>query len=384
MSRNDQSTPSRTWFVALPLAKGPYWRDAAEHAGQAQAWKQIGGRDADACSGRVQPLFGSRDVGTAAQYLARRARVDTFRCLRHEPRRVEFGDQRLGRLSGEHRKPMLVDGDAGLVDCDARRRRFELRACAGRIEIGAASGAQTCLDQIECFALVDGVVACNPQTRLLTAQVDVCSGNVAGNRDAYRADIGGAGRGFGALRLDASAHTAKQIQLPAGIDAGSRQRRVALIARRAERLVLAHQLMADLRASRVGRVEIEAGVAQHRVRRVVARDCELQVVVRIERAVDQRAEPRIAEAVPEDVVRCCACGTVVMSRLRRGRRARKAIRCSRRRSFVVGADRACGQRERQHQRGQACGCVHERSPCNVLCCSFHTAGFSRVSLRIVT
>ena len=97
---------------------------------------------------------------------------------------------------------------------------------------------------------------------------------------------------------------------------------------------------------------VEPGVAQQRIRLVVARQRDAQVVVRGEGFFDERGQLRVAEASPEGVV-----GAARQPRSRRWRASSVRANCpAGGRPHVVGADRARreqgrgqhGQREAQH------------------------------------
>ena len=195
-------------------------RRTAEQPRQRETRKQVGRRDADACGRRVQPCLGGRDVGTPPQQVARRAGIDVGgqRRQRHGRarrrgclREIEAADQRVRRLSGQHREPVLVDADRRFVHGDPRRRRFVLRARPRRIEFRASPRADARIDQRERLLLVVGVLACNPQPLLRAAQIDVCARHLAGDRDAHRTHVRRAGGRFRTLRLDRTTHAAEQV-----------------------------------------------------------------------------------------------------------------------------------------------------------------------------
>src|SRR3546814_11807124 len=85
------------------------------------------------------------------------------------------------------------------------------------------------------------------------------------DRHLRRLEICGAGRGAGAIGFHPAADAAKQVQLPARVDAGAVAFAVAVAARHARRLVRAGARIAALGAGGDGREVVELRAAQQRV-----------------------------------------------------------------------------------------------------------------------
>src|SRR3546814_13925198 len=137
----------------------------------------------------------------------------------------------------------------------------------GGVEPGAAPGVQARVDQAQGLALVVGVLAGHAQALLQAAQVEVGARDLAHDRHLRRLEIGGAGRGTGAIGFDPAADAAEQVQLPAGIDAGAVAFAVAVAARHARRLVRAGARIAALGAGGDGREVVELRAAPPRIGR---------------------------------------------------------------------------------------------------------------------
>ena len=127
------------------------------------------------------------------------------------------------------------------------------------------------------------------QALLQAAQFEVAARDLADDRDLQRGQVGRTGRGLGALRFDAAADAAEQVQFPA-------ERRspalvalaVAVRARHAGRLVGAGAGVAGVGLRGDGRQLVEPCAAQQCIRAVVARQCDAQVVVGDQRSSTSR------------------------------------------------------------------------------------------------
>src|SRR3546814_7221018 len=80
---------------------------------------------------------------------------------------------------------------------------------------------------------------CALVTGVQTCALPICARDLAHDRHLRRLEICGAGRGAGAIGFHPAADAAKQVQLPARVDAGAVAFAVAVAARHARRLVRA-------------------------------------------------------------------------------------------------------------------------------------------------
>ena len=73
--------PSATRRVSLSRSNSALLSIAwlADQAAEREAREQVGGGDADPCGGGMQAMLGGGDVGTTAQQVARRARIEPGR-----------------------------------------------------------------------------------------------------------------------------------------------------------------------------------------------------------------------------------------------------------------------------------------------------------------
>src|SRR5690606_33865123 len=106
----------------------------------------------------------------------------------------------------------------------------------------------------------------------------------------------------GAAGLGRARHPAEQVQLPAGGDAGAPRLVVARLARRARRLVGAAAHVGGLAVGGDRGQGVEARAAQQRVGAVEPGQRDAQVVVGLQRLVDQARQQRIIQALQEGIV----------------------------------------------------------------------------------
>jgi hypothetical protein len=330
-SRKDQSTPS-----------------SADQAIEAETRIQVGGGDADAGGGRSQAPLGGGDIGAACQQVGWRAYRQQLGQRRPGRRRIQQFAERAGLAAGQHRQAMLGGLHLGGEGGHARERQFQLRAGAGAVEFGTATGLGAGQHQLQRTLLVAGVVLRHRQPRLQAAQQVVVARNLAGHGHLQRGQVGLAGLAFAAGRFDVAADAAEQVQLPADGGLGAAGVDVTVGARNARCLEGRGALLAGVGAGADRWQVIAAGLAHQGAGALEPGQGDVQFTVVAQRVLDQLRQHRVAPALPDGAFGFARPGEGGVGGVELRRRVQVG-------PYVVGADGAGGQQRGKHRHRQRTG-----------------------------
>lgn len=221
-------------------------------------------------------------------------------------------------------------GDRRLQLRQRRQRRVQLRLRARRVELGAAAGIETRLDDAQRLALIIGIALRHVVLRLRAAQLEIIARDFGDDAHLHAAQIG-LDRLFVRLaRFDFAAHTAPQIDFPKRIDAtGGQFRRMRGAV---ERLIGADARLGVRRLHRHRRQQIVLTLVAQRARLIQIRERDAQIVIALQREADESVERAVTEYAPELRDGRVTSVRHIVGRIR--------VRRFRDRTLVIGADRA--------------------------------------------